>query len=286
VRKDLTVKKFWENKSWIIATLAIIITFFVLILSLESNSVTVKVNQLNIRSGPSVTYSVKAKVKHGQRLQVISRKSNWIKVIYKHRTIGWVAAWLVQNTNVQNVTRLSEATIVLDPGHGGSDTGALSMTGQPEKRYTLEVAKRVERKLQARGARVVMTRDSDKTVPLAARPEVANSASANIFVSFHFDSSDENNVASGYTCYFYHDGDSKKLAEAVNNNMSDLPLPSRGVDFGNFLVIRDNSVPAILIEGGYINTKKDFKQIKDPAYQKKLATDVVNGIANYFKNNN
>jgi len=279
------VKKIWENKSWIVATLTIIITFLVLIVSLESNSVTVKVNQLNIRSGPDVTYSVKAKVQHGQRLQVISRKSNWIKVIYKHRTIGWVASWLVQNSNVQNVSSLSEATIVLDPGHGGSDTGALSMTGQPEKRYTLEVAKRVERLLQARGARVVMTRSSDKTVPLAARPEIANSSSANLFVSFHFDSSDENNVASGYTCYFYHSGDSKHLAESVNQQMKNLPLSSRGVEFGNFLVIRDNSVPAILIEGGYINTKKDFNQIQKPAYQKKLAKDVVDGIANYFKNN-
>lgn len=279
------MKRIWENKSWIVATLAIIITFFVLIVSLESNSVTVKVNQLNIRSGPDVTYSVRAKVKQGQRLQVISRKSNWIKVIYKHKTIGWVAAWLVQNSTVQNVTRLSEATIVLDPGHGGSDTGALSMTGQPEKRYTLEVAKRVERKLQARGARVVMTRRSDKTVPLAARPELANSASANLFISFHFDSSDEDNVASGYTCYFYHNGDSKQLANSVNQQMKNLPLTSRGVDFGNFLVIRDNSVPAILIEGGYINTNKDFKQIQNPAYQKKFANDVVDGIANYFKNN-
>ncbi|GAD15886.1 N-acetylmuramoyl-L-alanine amidase [Lentilactobacillus otakiensis] len=280
------MKRIWENKSWIVATLAIIITFFVLIVSLESNSVTVKVNQLNIRSGPDVTYSVRAKVKQGQRLQVISRKSNWIKVIYQHKTIGWVAAWLVQNSNVQNVTRLSEATIVLDPGHGGSDTGALSMTGQPEKRYTLEVAKRVERNLQARGARVVMTRSSDKTVPLAARPEIANSSSANLFVSFHFDSSDENNVASGYTCYFYHNGDSKQLAKSVNDQMKNLPLSSRGVEFGNFLVIRDNSVPAILIEGGYINTSKDFKQIQNPTYQKKLADDVVDGIANYFKTNN
>lgn len=279
------MKKILENKSWIVATLTIIITFLVLIVSLESNSVTVKVNQLNIRSGPDVTYSVKAKVQHGQRLQVISRKSNWIKVIYKHRTIGWVASWLVQNSNVQNVSSLSEATIVLDPGHGGSDTGALSMTGQPEKWYTLEVAKRVERLLQARGARVVMTRSSDKTVPLAARPEIANSSSANLFVSFHFDSSDENNVASGYTCYFYHSGDSKHLAESVNQQMKNLPLSSRGVEFGNFLVIRDNSVPAILIEGGYINTKKDFNQIQKPAYQKKLAKDVVDGIANYFKNN-
>lgn len=145
------MKKIWENKSWIVATLVIAVTFFVLILALESNSVTVKVNQLNIRSGPSVTYSVKAKVKQGQRLQVISRKSNWIKVIYKHKTIGWVAAWLVQNSSVQNVTRLSEATIVLDPGHGGSDTGALSMSGSPEKNTPCKSHNSFEKSSRQRG---------------------------------------------------------------------------------------------------------------------------------------
>ena len=70
----------------------------------------------------------------------------------------------------------------------------------------------------------------------------------------------------------------------MNQQMTNLPLKSRGVEFGNFLVIRDNSVPAILIEGGYINTTKDFKQIQNPTYQQKLASDIVRGLANYFKN--
>ncbi|KRM44148.1 N-acetylmuramoyl-L-alanine amidase [Lentilactobacillus parafarraginis] len=279
------MRKMTQNTSWIIAILTIVVTFVVLFVALYANSVTVKVNQLNIRSGPSVTYSVKAKVKQGQRLQVITRKDNWIKVIYNHKTIGWVAAWLVTNNNIKKVTKLSEATIVLDPGHGGSDSGALSTTGQEEKTYTLIFAKLVAKKLREKGAKVVMTRDTDRTVALYQRPQLATSKAANAFVSFHFDSSDQANTASGFTCYYYHDGQSKVLAESVDHKLSNLKLTNRGSEFGNFLVIRDNSVPAILIEGGYINTDKDFKAIQSPTYQEKFASDVVAGLQTYFQNN-
>lgn len=277
------MKQLKDNQSWLMTTLVIIITFAVLLVALYSNSVIVKVNQLNIRSGPAVTYSVKAKVAQGEHLQVISKKDDWLKVIYKHRVIGWVASWLVTNPDIKNVTRLSEATIVLDPGHGGSDTGALAASGQPEKRYTLAVAKLVAQKLREKGAKVIMTRDQDKNVSLSARPQTAMTASANAFISFHFDSSDETNTASGYTCYYYHTGDSKRLAKAVDSQMTSLPLTNRGVLFGNFLVIRDNSVPAILIEGGYLNTEKDFKLIQSKTYQEKYANNVVAGLSAYFK---
>ncbi len=277
------MKKISENKSWIIATLTIVITFIMLLVALQSNSVTVKVNQLNIRSGPAVTYSVKATVKQGERLQVISRKSNWIKVIYKHKTIGWVASWLVTNGQIKDVAKLSEATIVLDPGHGGSDSGALSISGKKEKTYTLVFAQLVAKKLQERGAHVIMTRKSDETVSLAQRPQLAADASANAFISFHFDSSDQANTATGFTCYYYHPGQSQALASQINTKMANLPLTNRGTEFGNFLVIRDNAVPAILIEGGYINTNRDFKLIQKKAYQEQFAMDVVNGLAAYFR---
>ncbi|GAF35350.1 N-acetylmuramoyl-L-alanine amidase [Lentilactobacillus farraginis] len=277
------MKKISENTGWIIATLTIIVTFALLFIALYANSVTVKVNQLNIRSGPAVTYSVKAKAKHGEQLQVISRQGNWIKVIYKHRTIGWVASWLVTNGHIKDVTQLSEATVVLDPGHGGSDSGALSANGREEKTYTLIFANLVAKKLRARGAKVIMTRHSDTTVPLYKRPQVATTNSANAFISFHFDSSDVANTASGFTCYYYHAGDSKKLAQAVNQKMTDLPLTNRGTNFGNYLVIRDNAIPAILIEGGYINTDRDFRMIQSSAYQNKVADDVVAGLQAYFK---
>ncbi len=276
-------KNFKRNRSLIIAVITIVITFSIMIIALYSNSVTVKVNQLNIRSGPSINYSVKATAKHGEKLQVISRQKNWIRVISKHRKTGWVAAWLVENSNVKTVSNLSEATIVLDPGHGGTDTGALSTNGGQEKEYTLQVAQKVAAKLRNKGARVIMTRDSDHFVPLSTRPEVASENSANVFIGFHFDSSGQPNTATGYTVYYYHRQTSGNLAQAVDNQMSNLPLNNRGIKFGNFEVIRDNQVPAILIEGGYINTDHDYNKIRNNSYQNQYANDVVSGLTNYFQ---
>ncbi|WP_283678716.1 N-acetylmuramoyl-L-alanine amidase [Lentilactobacillus sp. Marseille-Q4993] len=276
------MKKIKQNKSWIITIVAIIFTFTILVISLYSNSVTVKVNQLNLRTGPAVTYKVKEKVTRGTRLQVIDRKDNWIKVISNNRTIGWVASWLVTNGKIKDVSKLSEATIVIDPGHGGSDSGALSTTGLKEKTYTLQVATKVANLLREKGANVIMTRDTDKTVSLAKRPAIAMNNSANAFISFHFDSSDEANVASGFTCYYYHKGQSLQLAKTINDSMDNLSLANRGVEFGDFLVIRDTSVPSILIEGGYINDDNDIKKIKSADYQNQYAEDVVDGLSRYF----
>lgn len=256
-----------------------------MLIALYANSVTVKVNSLNLRTGPAVTYSVKEKINKGERLQVISRKNDWIKVISHHREIGWVASWLVENSSIKHVSSLSEATIVIDPGHGGSDSGALSTKGKEEKHYTLIFANKLANDLRAKGARVILTRDTDKTVALSKRPDIAIKNSASAFISIHFDSSDTANDATGFTTYYYHPGRSRALAQSVDSGLDNLALDNRGVEFGNFLVIRDNSVPAILIEGGYINNDNDFKKIDSAAYQDQYAQDVTTGLANYFKSN-
>ena len=280
------MKKIIQNRSWIITTLTIITTLAIMLIALYANSVTVKVTSLNLRTGPAITYSVKEKIHQGERLQVIDRKNDWIKVIAHHKDIGWVASWLVDNPKTNNVSSLAEATIVIDPGHGGSDSGALSTTGQEEKKYTLIFATKLARTLRAKGARVIMTRDSNKTVALADRPKIATKNSANLFISIHFDSSDVANDATGVTTYYYHPGQSKNLAKDVNKRLTNLPLPNRGAEFGNFLVIRDISIPSILIEGGYINNDDDFKQITSANYQRQYANDVTGGINDYFKDNN
>ncbi|XKL57124.1 N-acetylmuramoyl-L-alanine amidase [Levilactobacillus brevis] len=186
--------------------------------------------------------------------------------------------------SLKRVTNLSEATIVLDPGHGGSDSGALSIDQKhDEKVYTLALAKKVAQRLRARGAHVIMTRDTDKTVSLADRPALANTNQASAFISFHFDSAPADNLGSGTTTYYYHRQTSYALAKAINQGMSDLPLTNRGVKFGNFEVIRDNSRPSLLIEMGYINTKKDFSYIRRAAYQDQVAKRVVAGLSTYFQ---
>src|SRR5436853_4063121 len=99
---------------------------------------------------------------------------------------------------IQKLAR--DRTVVLDPGHGGFDKGAISGYGY-EKDYALDLARLLRPFLQAKGFRVMMTRESDVFVPLELRPRIANATSDSIFVSLHFNATDRDRIASGFEIY-------------------------------------------------------------------------------------
>lgn len=274
-----------NKKGFTFTVIVTILTFLVLIILLLRNNVMIYCNNLQVKSGPNLSYQTTGKINAGTRVQILNRQDNWDRVVYDHSKIGWIPDWLVNNPNLKTATNLSEATVVLDPGHGGSDSGALSTKNKMEKNYTLQLAQKTAKQLQAQGANVIMTRDTDKTVSLASRPGFSTANNANLFISFHFDSSPDDNTASGFTSYYYHDGLSMKLATDINRQMTNLPIDNRGINFGNFLVIRDVKVPSVLLEMGYINDNNDFKHIENPRYQELVAKDVKNGVNNYINLN-
>lgn len=278
------LKKFWRQITVSLVFIGLVVGFVVLLAT--NNTATVNIANVNIRQGPGMSYAIADATTKGTKVHIIKRKNNWLYVRYADHKFGWIASWLVNehNTQLTRTTKISEATIVLDPGHGGSDSGALSSQGKMEKTYTLRVAKVVAKRLRAAGAHVVMTRDSDEYVGLSARPAIANKLHADAFISFHFDSSPEKNQASGITTYYYHKATSLTLANDLSKNASTLPIQSKGVDFGDFLVIRDNSVPAVLMELGYINDKSDFKTISSSQYPNEVAHAVYAGLTTYFAN--
>lgn len=272
-----------KNKRGFTFTLIVTsITLLILIILLLRNNIMIHCNNLQVKSGPNISYQTTGKINAGTRVQILNRQDNWDRVVYDHSKIGWIPDWLVNNKTLKEATNLSETTVVLDPGHGGSDSGALSTGNNMEKTYTLQVAKKAAKQLQEKGANVIMTRDSDKTVSLFSRPSFSTDNNANLFISFHFDSSPENNTASGFTSYYYHKGLSLKLATDINRQMENIPIDNRGIEFGNFLVIRDVKVPSILLEMGYINDDDDFKHIENQQYQETVAQDVENGVNNYI----
>ncbi|MGY5244917.1 N-acetylmuramoyl-L-alanine amidase [Lactiplantibacillus plantarum] len=278
------LKQFWRQITVTVIFIGLVIGFVVLLAT--NNTATVNIANVNIRSGPGMSYAIEDATSKGTKVHIMKRKNNWLYVRYADHKFGWIASWLVNEHNSQltKTTKISEATIVLDPGHGGSDSGALSSKGKMEKTYTLRVAKAVAKKLRVAGAHVVLTRDSDEYVGLSARPAIANKLHADAFISFHFDSSPEKNTAYGITTYYYHKSTSLALAKALNNNVSTLPIPSKGTDFGDFLVIRDNSRPSVLMELGYINDKSDFKTISSKKYPQEVAHAVYAGLSTYFAN--
>ena len=185
--------------------------------------------------------------------------------------------------------------IVIDPGHGGEDSGAIGPSGVTEKSITLQIAKEVERMLKEAGAKVTMTRTTDTEVSpkhrqatdvdeLQARCDVANKAKADIFISIHMDSF-TSREASGTTGYYYMKGSaaSKRLAAAIQSELvGQLKTTSRGIKTCNFYVVKHTKMPATLIEVAFVSNPKEEKLLTSKKGVQKAAIGIVNGISDFF----
>lgn len=193
----------------------------------------------------------------------------------------------------QNKHRITAKPIVMiDPGHGGKDVGAVTPTKPEyqEKNLNLASARMVETFLRQKGFRTVMTRSDDTFVSLDDRVEATKKAAAKLFVSIHFNSAPSKSAKGIEVFYYESDKDkerskqSKALAQvALNKIIAATGAESRGVKHGNFAVIRNNSVPAILIEGGFMTNEQEMNRIKDPVYMKKFSFAIAEAIETYTK---
>ena len=198
--------------------------------------------------------------------------------------------------DLKDITGLKDKIIVIDPGHGGNDAGAIGPTGVMEKSVTLNVALQLEKLLQAEGANVIMTRITDKTVSpqgakasdieeLQARCDVANKAKATIFISIHADSF-TNPAARGTTGYYYSktEGNSaKRLADAIRRGVCEqLRTPSRGTKPCDFYVVRHTDMAATLLELAFISNIDEEKLLDSEEGILKAAQGIFDGIEDYF----
>lgn len=192
-----------------------------------------------------------------------------------------VSTYSIGRLDLPVATELSEAVIMLDPGHGGVDTGALSWDGESEEKVaTLEIALVIKEQLEAEGATVLLTREADDYLELAERTEASNVSEVDLFISLHFDSS-EDSYWSGTTTYYYHDSD-QLFAESINQELGIQTLENSGVIFGNYHVLRENTRPAILLELGYMSNYYEVDLIFSEEFQTDIATAIKTGIENYF----
>ena len=193
------------------------------------------------------------------------------------------------------ITGLKGRTITIDPGHGGSDSGAIGPTGIMEKSITLRVSRELKRLLEAEGATVILTRTGDTEVStkganatsveeLEARCEVANRAHADIFLSIHADAF-TNREVKGTTAYYYTQGSkkSKLLADCVRTALIDaIGTLDRGTQTSNFYVVKHTDMPAILVEISFISNPDEEKMMNSEEGIKKIAQGIADGIADYF----
>lgn len=177
--------------------------------------------------------------------------------------------------------------IIVDAGHGAVDLGAHN-SKCIEKNVCLATALLLKKHLTEIGYRVEMTRDTDKFIPLKDRVRFANGNHADLFISIHFNAA-KNHSAQGIEVFYYHKKDqfrsslSKRLGQYVITKMiAKTGAESRGVKHGNFCVIRDTQMPAILVEGGFITNAKEVKLLNDKRYLDKLAFAISEGVDRFM----
>ncbi len=173
---------------------------------------------------------------------------------------------------------LKGKTIVLDPGHGGKDVGSIGGAGTYEKDVTLLTARNVERKLKEQGARVVMTREADTTISLKERTAIAQTEQADLFISIHFDAFETGDVY-GMTTY-YNKPQDRGIAETLHDQLfkTDMDTKDRGVQFGDYHVIRENAKPAVLLELGYISNRTEEARMKTESFQARISKAIASGV--------
>lgn len=184
-------------------------------------------------------------------------------------------------------------TIAIDPGHGGSDPGAIGPSGHQEKNVTLPISKYLKADLEAMGAKVVMTRTSDVDVyapnasgvdELQARVNVADYNNADAFVSVHINSFDNRSVGGIATYYYPKTSYDAKLAQKVQDRIASEPgfNGDRGIQEGNLYVLRHSKMPAILVELGFISNPNEEAALVTTSTQQDFAQRIANGVAAYF----
>jgi len=201
-------------------------------------------------------------------------------------------------------------TVVLDPGHGGHDRGAVNRWGS-EKNYNLDLCRRIRPHLQEAGLRVVITRSRDQFIPLEMRPAMANKlGDGTVFVSVHFNAAGTgNSLATGYEVFSLtprgapnshdayltrrsfsaerghrNDHANHVLATAIQHaKLGLVPMFDRGVKRARFAVLRGASVPAVLIEGGFMTHPRDSRNLHSVEWRERLADAVAQGIIGFAR---
>lgn len=245
---------------------------------------------LNMRKAPSTTATVISKLRSGTAVSVAKVDNGWA-YIRVNNVIGYVSASYLSVTKPATPVAVSNLSVVIDPGHGGSDPGGVG-NGFQEKNVVLNVARHMKSYMDQTPVKGIMTRNTDTFISLGARAQFASRNKADIFVSLHTNAL--NGAANGQETFYYaktaatnpNVQQSRALAIYLQARMQEAwTLQNRGVNpfgYGNFAVLRENTVPAALIEMGFIDSPKDIQYIKDDAQRKKMGKYLTLGTLDYF----
>jgi len=219
-------------------------------------------------------------------------------------------------------------TVVIDPGHGGKDPGAVSRYGTREKDIVLDISKRLKKDLEKKGLKVYLTRDRDVFIPLQERPVYANKINADLFISVHANAAKRSRYVKGFEVYYLSEATddnsralaaaenaslkfeksrkdqdkaessknptlwdlkfteqrrvSKELAHYICNITSDnLGMKKRGVKGARFVVLKGTTMPAVLVEVGFLTNAGEESKLKKSYFREKIATAITDSVLAY-----
>ncbi|OEF98937.1 hypothetical protein BHF71_03120 [Vulcanibacillus modesticaldus] len=245
----------------------------------------------NLREGPSTSYRVVSLGNVGDQFPILGTKGDWYQILLPNGDKAFVAGWIVSVKGMNQVISsgikrlLKDKIIVVDAGHGGKDHGATGATFKSlEKDLNLAVAMRLQKKLEAAGAKVIMTRSKDKYLTLQERVNIAITNNADAFISIHHNTH-ENSAVNGTITYYYL----KKNKELAKNIQRELlkrtGLKDLNVRFGNYHVLRENPKLAVLTELAFISNYYDELKVLSKSFQENAAEGIFQGILKYFNSN-
>jgi len=217
----------------------------------------------------------------------------WRRILNKVRVLA--AALLITlmaalfSVETAPVTGEGKLTVVVDPGHGGEDGGAVSADGIQEAGLNLDVAKLVKAELEGLGFEVILTREdenalaSTKKADMAARRSIMNQAGVDCVVSVHMNKFTDCAVHGPMAFYMEGSAEGEKLAKAVIDSITGaIGAPTRLANPGDYYVIRESEPVAVLVECGFLSNSNDVKLLTDPIHQKTLAKAIAVGVHSYF----
>lgn len=175
--------------------------------------------------------------------------------------------------------------VVIDPGHGGRDPGAIGIGGLRETDVVMDISRQVATLLQQQGVQVVMTRTGEQFIDLAPRVSVAERANADIFVSIHANAiSMSRPEVNGAETYYYASSAGYRLAQSIQQSiLQRTGMGDRGVKEARFYVLRNTSMPSALVETGFVTGSQDAPRLRNPTFRTQMAEAIAAGILNYLR---
>ncbi|WP_231735278.1 N-acetylmuramoyl-L-alanine amidase [Gracilibacillus massiliensis] len=297
-------------------TIVSIVLIFSMSLLIYAKEAQIEGENLNVRTGPGTEYDVVTQVNPPENYSILEESGDWAKIQITDEE-GWihkdyfsvieevtptepeeleqkeaiseqedVTTEETQSDKTEEINQSGNLTgkrVVIDPGHGGRDVGAIGESNGYESRYTLRTANVMKEILENQGAEVFLTRTRDQYIPLTSRVSFANLHRADVFLSLHYNSTPEFPDVQGIDTFYYSDRD-QQLAEYVHQGIiSQTEANNRGIDQQDLQVLRTNHRPSLLLELGFISNQTEETHIQSRVYLEAISRGIARGLQAYFR---